>query len=298
MKYLKLLRLDHTFKSIFIIPGIFYALFFIPGSRFDILNVLYIVIICQLVSSANYTINEYYDREFDKFHPIKKSRPSVVNQLNGTYVLLIYFALLAVAFGLSYLYATKLLWVSVFFAFAGFLYNIKPFRFKDLPVLDILWESVNNPVRFFYGLFIVNKIFDINWTIITIILSYWFFGSYLMALKRYSELKTLEKRSDYKPSDYRKSFAFYTEKNLLALSLYFAIVSNYLISYVLHSLSLNVFIIFPVIALLFPYYFLLSFKENSEIQHPEKLHKNKIFLASIILITVVFSLLYYKRYIL
>lgn len=298
MRYLRLLRLDHTFKSIFIVPGIFYGLFFLPGSGFRIVNLLSVVVICQMISSANYTINEFFDREFDRFHPIKKNRPSVVHDLSKVVVLCMYVLLLAAAFFWSFVYNPRLLPVSVFFAFAGFLYNIKPFRFKDKPVLDILWESVNNPVRFLYGLFIVNTSFAIDSTIITIILSYWFFGSYLMALKRYSELRTLQATSEYKPSEYRKSFAFYTEKNLLALSLYFAIVSNYLISYILRSLSMVVFMIFPVVALLFPYYLILSFNDNSEIQHPEKLHKNKIFLVSIIFVIVILSVLYYKRYIL
>ena len=25
---------------------------------------------------------------------------------------------------------------------------VKPFRFKDLPILDVMWESINNPIRF------------------------------------------------------------------------------------------------------------------------------------------------------
>ena len=292
MKYLKLLRLDHTFKSIFIIPGIFYALFFIKNSNFNILNLFYIVLICQLVSSANYVINEFYDKDFDKYHPIKKFRPSVVFNLNKNIIFIIYFTLLSIAFLLSYYYSYKLLILSLIFAFAGFIYNIKPFRFKDLPILDVMWESINNPIRFIYGIFIVNSVFVLNTTIISIILSYWFFGCYLMTLKRFSELHTLETKSNYKPSDYRKSFNFYTKNNLLSISLYYAVVSNYLISYILYSINIYLFFFYPIVALLFPYYFILSFNNNSEVQNPEKLHKNKILLFTIVMITLIFTFLY------
>jgi len=296
MKYFKLLRLDHTFKSIFIIPGIFYALFFIENSKFNFFNLLYIILICQLVSSANYVINEFYDKDFDKFHPIKKNRPSVVFNLNKNIIFLLYFTLLITAFILSLCYSYNLLIISLIFAIAGSIYNIKPFRFKDLPILDVMWESINNPIRFIYGILIVNASFIVNSTIISIILSYWFFGCYLMTLKRFSELHTLETKSDYKPSDYRKSFNFYTKNNLLSISLYYAVVSNYLISYILYTINIYLFFFYPIVALLFPYYFILSFNNNSEVQNPEKLHKNKILLFTIVIITLITTILYiYKK---
>jgi 4-hydroxybenzoate polyprenyltransferase len=296
MKYLKLLRLDHTFKSIFIIPGVFYALFFIENSKFKLFNLFYVLLICQLVSSANYVINEFYDKDFDRFHPIKKFRPSVVFTLDKYVIFIIYFGLLSTAFLLSLLYSYNLFILSLIFALAGFMYNIKPFRFKDLPILDVMWESINNPIRFIYGIFIVNSIFIYDSTILFIILSYWFFGCYLMTLKRFSELHTLATKSDYKPSDYRKSFSFYTKNNLLSISLYYAIISNYLISHILYSINIYLFYFFPILALLFPYYFILSFNNDSEVQNPEKLHKNKVFLFTIVIVTLIFSFLYiYKN---
>ena len=91
---------------------------------------------------------------------------------------------------------------------------------------------------------------------------------------------------------YRKSFNFYTKNNLLSISLYYAVVSNYLISYILYSINIYLFFFYPIVALLFPYYFILSFNNNSEVQNPEKLHKNKILLFTIVMITLIFTFLY------
>ena len=52
-------------------------------------------------------------------------------------IFLLYFTLLITAFILSLCYSYNLLIISLIFAIAGSIYNIKPFRFKDLPILDV-----------------------------------------------------------------------------------------------------------------------------------------------------------------
>ena len=41
----------------------------------------------------------------------------------------------------------------------GILYNVKPVRTKDIPVLDVLSESVNNAIRLLTGWFAVTGVF-------------------------------------------------------------------------------------------------------------------------------------------
>ena len=88
--YISILRLDHWFKNIFVLPGIFLALYFYSISiSIDLTyQIAFGILIICLVSSANYTINEYLDSETDKSHPIKNSRPGAKGLLELKYILI------------------------------------------------------------------------------------------------------------------------------------------------------------------------------------------------------------------
>ena len=98
--------------------------------------------------------------------------------------------------------------------FMGLLYNVKPIRLKDRPYLDILSESLNNPIRLLLGWYAV-----INLTLppSSLILSFWMGGAFLMTVKRFAEIRSVKKKYLQK---YRASFKFYTE-NLLLLKSFF-----------------------------------------------------------------------------
>ena len=76
--YLKILRIGHWPKQIFLIPGFIYAIYLMndAGLELDLIyiskNVLICIIVTNLTSSANYCINEYLDSRYDKYHPLKK----------------------------------------------------------------------------------------------------------------------------------------------------------------------------------------------------------------------------------
>ena len=72
-KYITIMRIDHWFKQIFVLPGFFLALLVIKKFNYIYLFelIVYLLSIC-LMASSNYVMNEYVDARFDKFHPLKK----------------------------------------------------------------------------------------------------------------------------------------------------------------------------------------------------------------------------------
>ena len=82
--YVALARPDHWFKNIFMLPGVALALVL----RAEPLSlalvgdlVVALVATCQ-IASANYTINEWLDADFDRHHPLKRQRPSALGHVS------------------------------------------------------------------------------------------------------------------------------------------------------------------------------------------------------------------------
>lgn len=62
--YVRIARVDHWFKNVFMLPGIALALLFRPVPTSDVvLPILLGILSTCLVASANYVINEWLDRE-------------------------------------------------------------------------------------------------------------------------------------------------------------------------------------------------------------------------------------------
>jgi decaprenyl-phosphate phosphoribosyltransferase len=288
--YIKIARFDHWFKNIFVIPGFVFALALIPQQ--NILNTyLWIKLLTGLIAigfiaSANYTINEYLDSDFDKYHPVKKNRPGVKGQLSFGLVILQY--ILFALFGLiiSYFINIYFLYYNSALLGMGIIYNVKPIRSKDIVFLDVLSESINNPIRMLLGWSIVTSTY---FPPSSILVSYWFGGAFLMAIKRYSEYRSIEDK--YQAGKYRKSFKYYNENNLLISSFFYALNSVFFLGIFLIKYRIEYVLAFPLISGLFSFYLFLGMLDKSIVQTPEKLFKSKPFLAYVILFVVIMILL-------
>src|SRR4051812_18951078 len=76
--YIAIARPDHWTKNLFMLPGLFLGMLISLKPFAQIWWALLIGFAATcLISSANYTVNEWLDRHFDRFHPKKRLRPSV-----------------------------------------------------------------------------------------------------------------------------------------------------------------------------------------------------------------------------
>ena len=145
--YLGIARPDHWIKNIFMIPGAAFAWAVAPHTENLLALPVALVALC-LIASANYTINEFLDAEFDRFHPVKCARAGAMGLLEGRFVIAQYFVLAvagllaAHAINLPFFFSASLLLMM------GIIYNVPPIRSKDRAFLDVLSESINNPIRF------------------------------------------------------------------------------------------------------------------------------------------------------
>jgi decaprenyl-phosphate phosphoribosyltransferase len=287
--YIRIARIDHWFKNIFIFPGVAVAIYFTRTAPGDILLPLLLgfLSVC-LVASANYVINEWLDREFDQHHPSKQSRPAAQGQIKGQGVLIEYILLVAAGLGLAYTISAEFLVFSVALLVMGILYNVQPFRTKDRVYLDVLSESVNNPLRFMLG-----------WSIVvtgvlppsSILLAYWMGGAFLMAIKRFAEYRFIGDHN--KAGLYRRSFIYYTEEKLLISSFFYALTSVFFLGIFLVKYRIEFLVSFPLFALLFAWYLDIGLREHSPTQNPEKLYQEVGLVAFLVFLIIVVTGLFF-----
>lgn len=280
--YLSIARPDHWFKNIFMLPGFALAIYFSHGdlSGISLLKIALAVVSVCLLASANYTINEWLDAATDAHHPVKKNRPSVLGSVTARGVWTQWLVLVLCGLGIALLIGPLYLGISVFFIIAGLCYNVPPVRTKEIAYLDVLTESINNPIRLLLG-----------WCAVlpallppsSIILAYWMGGAFLMAIKRYAEFRFIG--NPEQAGLYRASFLQYSETSLLLSAFCYALTSTFLLGVFLIKYRVEYILSFPFIAILFAYYLAIALKAEAVVQTPEKLYRETGFVAYLLFLT-------------
>lgn len=266
--YLRLIRPGYWIKNVFVAPGILLAFYFVPGLdiREHVLGIVLALISTCLVASSNYVLNEILDAPGDAHHPDKKTRPIASGRIGvgGAYVLWLLLALaglgLAATLNKGMFASCALLWIM------GLTYNVPPIRLKDLPYGDVLSESVNNPIRMAIGWYAMGIT---TAPTLSVLLAYWMFGAFLMAIKRYAELRHIGDAAV--AGAYRKSFRWYNEERLLVSILFYASLFGMFSGVFISRYRIELVLAIPFVGLAMASYFRIGFKPHNPAMNPEHL---------------------------
>ena len=287
-KYIRIMRFDHWIKQLFIIPGFIACFFLTHGSTSNSLFLKLAVGLLStcLIASANYVINEWLDAEFDKYHPTKKHRSVVSENVKGSTVWLLWAILTILGFTIARIVNKPFLYTVISLWIMGIVYNVKPIRTKDIPILDVLSESLNNAIRLLLGWFIVSSS---TLPPSSLLLGYWMSGAFLMAIKRFAEYRMIADKQ--LAASYRKSFGLYSERSLLVTSFFYAMSAVFFIGIFLIKYRVELVLLIPPLIGLYSYYLYISFSTDSAVQKPEKLFREKGLMIYLLLLIALFALL-------
>ncbi len=249
-----------------------------------LLRSLFIFLLTWAISTANYIINEIVDAPFDIHHPTKKNRPLIRGEIRK-----FPFLFLGLILSLSSLTAAFLFFNKAFFfsllalLVAGFIYNLKPIRTKDIPFLDSISESANNPIRFFIGWYAFAQ--TENFPPLSLIVSWWAFGNFLMVAKRLSEFRFLKENA----GNYRASLKRYSKISLIlgmviSVLFFFAAFFYFALSFKLQSFCY----LSPLLFIYFIIFFKHTLQKKEVMEEPERLLKNPWFAGYTLFLILIF----------
>jgi hypothetical protein len=123
----------------------------------------------------------------------------------------------------------------------------------------------------------------------SLLLSYWMAGAYFMAIKRWAELRHFAAHAQ--ATNYRKSFAFYTEERLLVSITFYGSAAMLFLGAFIMRYRLELILAFPLVALVMAVYLSMAFKDDSAAQAPEKLFREPALMTAVIVCSVVITIL-------
>lgn len=287
LPYIQIARPDHWFKNVFMLPGIVLVVWYMRetagGSWGEILaqinwlKVALGIFATCLVASSNYVINEVLDAPYDKLHPEKASRPVPSGQVHIPYAYALWIGLMIVGVGLGLLVNLPFAAMVFFLWIMGCIYNIQPIRAKNRAYWDVLTESINNPIRLALGWYSTGIVQTaeggFQHPTLSVLIAYWMFGAFLMAVKRFAEYRMINDPT--RAGEYRESFKHYNEERLLESLFFYGAAFGMMSGVFIARYRMELVLATPLVALCIAYYMHIGFRENSAVQHPEKLYREK-----------------------
>ncbi len=190
---LKALRVNQWIKNLVVFTAIIFSGNLFDGEAF--LQTTYAFFVLCFLSSTSYVLNDIIDYQYDKKHPIKKTRPIASGAISIPEATFIVFILTLLSLIASLFFSLPFFFLSLLFILLHFFYSL---YLKRKPVIDIFTISFSFMFRTIAGEVVTGYHIPI-WLLYTI-----FFGSLFMAtVKRHAELvahgtQTRESMDQYK----------------------------------------------------------------------------------------------------
>jgi len=287
--HLKIMRIDHWIKNLFVLPGLLVA-FTVASKKVTselVSDILLGFLAIGLVASSNYVINEVLDAPYDWENPIKRQRPVPAGLVNVKLAYIQWVILMIAGVGLGTFVTLPFAITMLALWLMSCVYNFEPIRSKDIPYIDVITEAVNNPLRMLAGWFIVEP--PVSLIPVSLLISYWMIGAYFMGIKRFAEFRDIA--DTRQAARYRRSFAYYSEPRLLISIIFYASAAMLFLGAFTMRYRLELILSFPFVALVMSVYFALAFKPSSAVQAPEKLYREPLLMAAVIICATVMAIL-------
>jgi 4-hydroxybenzoate polyprenyltransferase len=290
--YAAIARPDHWFKNVFMVLGVLLAAFYQPGLlRPEVIPpILGAVVASCLIASSNYALNEILDAPTDRRHPTKWRRPVPSGRVRLPLAYAEWLALAALGLAVAAWVNRPFLVFGLLWLFMSMLYNVPPVRTKELPYLDVLSESLNNPIRLVLGWFAVNPS---QVPPVSLLIASWMIGAFFMATMRFAEFRAFGDRDP--ASAYRRSFRHYDEKSLLISMFFYTTLFALFFGVFIVRYHLELILFVPLVAGFVCLYAHVGFKEDSAAQNPERLYRETGLMAYLVLCAIVFVALMFVR---
>jgi 4-hydroxybenzoate polyprenyltransferase len=270
--YAAIARPDHWCKNAFMVLGVLLAYFYHPElvSWASAGRIAWAVLVTCLVASSNYVLNEILDAPTDRRHPVKRNRPIPSGRVRIPLAYAEWLLLAVVGLAMAAAVNRPFFLSALFLLVMGLVYNVPPVRSKDLPYIDVLSESVNNPIRLMLGWFAVTAAVVPP---LSLLIAYWMIGAYFMATKRFSEYRSIGDPAV--AGAYRRSFRHYDERALLISMVFYTTCFALFLGVFIIRYHLELILSFPLVAGFVCYYLTIAFKEDSAAQNPELLYRER-----------------------
>jgi len=284
--YLSIARPDHWIKNVFMVLGVFLAYFYHPEliSLRAMGPLMLAVAATCLIASSNYVLNEILDAATDRNHPSKRHRPIPSGRVALPVAYAEWIVLGAAGLLLAAMLNRPFFGSAAFLLAMGIVYNVPPVRSKEYPYVDVISESVNNPIRLLLGWF---AIAPGAFPPVSLLVSYWMIGAFFMASKRFSEYRSIADPTT--AAAYRASFRYYDEPKLLVSMFFYVTCFALFLGVFIIRYHLELILTFPLVAGFICYYLRIAFKEESAAQNPERLYRETGLIVYLVLCVAVFT---------
>ncbi|HCR53380.1 MAG TPA: UbiA prenyltransferase family protein [Cyclobacteriaceae bacterium] len=219
--FLELIRVRQWVKNLFLVIPTFFA-----GTilSIDIIKTLTLGILSfSFVASGIYILNDFKDREADRIHPKKKSRPLASGAISPTSGLTISGILTSIGLGIAALLNENFLWFILLYLIINIAYTS---GLKNISILDLLLVSIGFIIRIYAGGVLTNVTIS-HWLAIMVFL----LALFLVVAKRKDDLIVQESIG----GQVRKASAYYNTE--FVNSVITLLSATILVAYMMYTLS-------------------------------------------------------------